>query len=124
MTKLISNPAGAYGETGIENNGRVIHERLCSTAILAGDVAVFDVMTGTDEIVSVHAATGGDATGNVAGVATEDASAGEVCRIVELGPAVMTTASGANVTATTWRSTLSADGVPAAGQTIVYVRGA
>lgn len=137
MTKLIANPAGAYGETGIDNNGRVIHERVCSTAVLTGDVVVFDVMTGTDEIVSVHSGLTTDDVNLVAGVATEDAAAGEVCRVVELGPAIVNVTAGAagdivgrsgtvageaaTAASGTFGTLLSAAGVPEAGKAIVYV---
>lgn len=148
MTKLISNPAGAYGETGIDNNGRVIHERVCSTAVLNGDPVTFDVMTGTDELLSVHASLAADDPALFAGVATEDAAAGEVCRVVEFGPAIVNvganvvtagmralidsvtagqaagvTADATTIAGDTFGVFLSANDVPSTDNAIVFVRG-
>lgn len=148
MVKLISNPAGAYGETGIDNNARVVHERVCSTAVLARDVVTFDVMTGTDELLSVHSGLTTDDPALVAGVALHDAAAGEVVKVVEFGPAIVdigantvtagmraqrdgvtagnasgVTADATTIAGDTFGVFLSANDVPGTDQAIVFVRG-
>lgn len=94
----ISNPTGAYGHTGINNNARIVHERVTSSAVAEGDVVTFDVMTGTDELVSVHSGLAADDPALVCGVAlTAAAASGDVIQVVEYGPAIVKV--GANVVA-------------------------
>jgi len=148
MVKLISNPAGAYGQTGIENNARVVHERACSTAVSAGAVVTFDELTGTDELLSVHSGLAADDPALVAGVALHDAAAGGVVQVVEFGPAIVNVganavtagqrasrdaatagiASGVTADATTIAGDtfgvfVSASDVPETDKAIVFVRG-
>lgn len=90
MSMLINNAAGAYGQTGIENNARTVYPRLASGAISAKDVVVFDALTGTDELLSVHSAdVSADDAALIAGVALHDAAEDEVVQVVELGPAIV-----------------------------------
>lgn len=149
MSMLINNAAGAYGQDGIENNARIVHGRVTSGAVSEGDVCVFDALTGTDELLSVHSAdVSADDVALVAGVALADAASGDVVQVVEFGPAIVNVgdatiaagdqatfhattdgaADGANADATTvtgdtFGTYLSANDVPATDKAILFVRG-
>lgn len=148
MSMLIANPAGAYGNTGVHNNARTVHERLASGTIAAGDVVVLDALTGTDEIISVHSAdVSADDVALVLGVAVHAAVANEAVKVVEYGPAIVNVgdatiaagdqatfhattdgaADGANADATTvsgdtWGVFISANDVPSTNKAIVFVK--
>lgn len=129
MSMLVNNAAGAYGQVGVENNGRIVFPRLTSTAVSAGDVVVLDALTdtGTDAnvIVTVHIA---DVAGTpddpvlVCGVALHDAASGDVVQVCEYGPCLVNVGDGtvaAGERATFHASTDgAADGVAADATTV------
>ena len=121
MSMLISNAAGAYGQVGVENNGRTVYERKLSGPVSKYDPVVIDQLTDTgadaDLIVTVAAGDGTLGEDHI-GVALDDGVAGDVVRVVEHGPAIINT--GAAATEAGWLS-LSAANVPVAGQTVVFV---
>lgn len=86
---VIANPAGAYGQAGVENNHRIIFEFEASAAVAADDVVMFDTLTGTDELLSVKKATTTAVPAQIAGVAVEAAAAGEVVKVCVFGPAIV-----------------------------------
>lgn len=149
MSMVIGNPAGAYGQTGIENNQRTVFGYVTSGAVSEGDVVVADALTGTDELMSVHSAdVSVDDVALVVGVALADAASGDVANVVVFGPAIVNVgdatiaagdqatfhattdgaADGANADATTvagdtFGTYLSANDVPSTDKAILFVRG-
>ena len=94
MSMLVNNAAGAYGQVGIENNGRTVYPRKLSGTVAQHDVVVLDALTDTgtdaDLIVTVSVAdVSADDPALVLGVAQSAGVAGDVVDVVEYGPTLV-----------------------------------